>query len=156
MLSEPGATASDSLLERVQEAVSGRDVLLISDLPCSPALSWINATLSSAEVLATPRPESRHVYGLILTPWVEKDRLDAVIAHLRDFLSLELYVLHPGDAMEQARRLGALGLCCLQVFEIHGQSWGLNHFSLKTYKKTPNWLNSRFWANPQLWNKFRW
>ena len=113
-------------------------------------------TLSSAEALATPHPKSRYACGLILTPWVEPKQLDAVIAHLRDFLSLELYVLHPGDALEQTRRMGALGLRCLDVFDINGQLWGLNHFSLKTYKKTPNWLNSRFWANPRLWNKFRW
>ena len=156
MPSEPAAGTPDPLLEKVQEVVPDRGVLLISDLPCTPALSWIIMTLSSAEALASLRPGSGYTCGLILTPWVEPKQLDAVIAHLRDFLSLEFYVLHPGDAMEQTRRMGALGLRCLKTFDVHGQPWGLNHFSLKTYKKTPNWLNSRFWANPQLWNKFRW
>ena len=156
MPSEPEVDASAHLLEKVREIIPDRDVLLISDHPPFPAPEWVGTTLSSTEALTAPRPESRRACGLILTPWVEPEQLDAVIAHLRDFLSLELYVLHPGDAMEQTKRMGALGLRCLEIFDTNGQPWGLNHFSLKTYKKTPNWLNSRFWANPQLWNKSRW
>lgn len=156
MPSESETVTSDTLLEKIRETLPNQDILLIADRPPSPVPEWVATTLSSAETLAAPRPESRHTCGLILTPWVEENQLDAVIAHLRDFLSLELYVLHPGDLMEQTRRVGALGLRCLQIFEFDEQPWGLNHFSLKTYKKTPNWLNSRFWANPQLWNKFLW
>ena len=156
MPSESEAGASATLLEKVRGIAPDRDVLLISDHSPSPVPEWIATTLSSAEALGASHPESRHACGLILTPWVEPEQLDAVIAHLRDFLSLEFYVLHPGDAMEQTRRMGALGLRCLETFDAEGQAWGLNHFSLKTYKKTPSWLNSRFWANPRLWNKFRW
>ena len=29
-------------------------------------------------------------------------------------------------------------------------------FDLKTYKPAPDWLNPKFWANPQNWNKYRW
>lgn len=155
MRSEP-ETASVILLETVRDTLSGHAVWLISDHPPCPPPEWITATLSSTETLATSPTASRHACGLILTPWVDPGKQDAVIAHLRDFLSLELYALHPGNAVEQARRMGALGLRCLDVFEVDGQPWGLNHFSLKTYKKTPGWLNSRFWANPRLWNKFRW
>ncbi|MFY5624612.1 DUF6231 family protein, partial [Acinetobacter baumannii] len=25
-----------------------------------------------------------------------------------------------------------------------------------TYKHVPDWFNSKFWANPENWNKFRW
>ncbi|MFE1698566.1 DUF6231 family protein, partial [Acinetobacter baumannii] len=24
------------------------------------------------------------------------------------------------------------------------------------YKHVPDWFNSKFWANPENWNKFRW
>lgn len=156
MPSEPAAGALDPLLEKIRGIVPDRDVLLVCDRPPSSVPEWVAATLSSAEALAMPRPESRRACGLVLTPGVEPEKLDAVIARLRDFLSMEFYVLHPGDAMEQTRRMGALGLRCLETFDADGQPWGLNHFSLKTYKKTPSWLNSRFWANPRLWNKFRW
>ena len=29
-------------------------------------------------------------------------------------------------------------------------------FDLKTYKPAPDWLNPKFWANPQNWDKYRW
>lgn len=29
-------------------------------------------------------------------------------------------------------------------------------FDLMTYKPVPDWLNARFWANPDNWDKFRW
>ena len=156
MPSETTESAPASLLEPVRKIVPNRDMLLVADHPPSPVPEWIFTTMSSSDILATPQPKSRRAYSLLLTPWVEPDRLDAVIAHLRDILALELYVLHPGDAVEQTRRMGALGLHCLETIEVEGQPWGLNHFSLKTYKKTPGWLNNRHWANPQLWNKFRW
>ena len=29
-------------------------------------------------------------------------------------------------------------------------------FDVGCYKSTPDWLNARHWANPQLWDKHRW
>lgn len=29
-------------------------------------------------------------------------------------------------------------------------------FDIETYKHTPDWLNARNWANPELWGKYRW
>lgn len=29
-------------------------------------------------------------------------------------------------------------------------------FDIATYKTTPDWLNSRYWANPEMWDKYRW
>ncbi|MFP4252452.1 MAG: DUF6231 family protein [Guyparkeria sp.] len=29
-------------------------------------------------------------------------------------------------------------------------------FDIETYKRTPDWLNARNWANPELWGKYRW
>ncbi len=156
MPSESGADALSLLLKKVREVAPNRNMLLISDHPPTRLPRWIEATLSSAETLAATRMESRRACGLVLTPLVEPENVDAVIARSRDFLTRELYVLHPGDALEQARRMGALGLRLLDAFDANGQPWGLSHFSLKTYKKTPNWLNSRHWANPRLWDRFRW
>ena len=33
------------------------------------------------------------------------------------------------------------------------QLWQFNLFD---YKQLPDWLNSRFWANPEMWDKARW
>lgn len=32
----------------------------------------------------------------------------------------------------------------------------LYKYDIATYKPTPNWLNPDDWANPELWNKYRW
>ena len=29
-------------------------------------------------------------------------------------------------------------------------------FDIAHYKVTPDWLNARHWANPELWDKYRW
>ncbi len=29
-------------------------------------------------------------------------------------------------------------------------------FNIANYKETPEWLSPRNWANPELWDKFRW
>ncbi len=143
-----------NLLDQVCELAAERDVLLVADTPASSLPEWIGMTVSSDAILQETTP--RDALGLVLSPWVEADQLDAVIARLRDLLVREFCVLHPGDETEQAKHMGALGLHCMQMTHFAEQPWGLNHFDLRQYKKTPGWLNSRYWANPQLWNRFRW
>lgn len=142
------------LLEQVRQAVGRRELLLVADAP-APMPDWLSATLSTEEILGGARPP-RRTCALLVTPWLAADRRDAVIARLRDLLLEEFFIAHPGDAVEQARRMGALGLRCEAMYQHGGQTWGLNHFDARTYKKTPDWLNSRHWANPGLWGKFRW
>lgn len=38
----------------------------------------------------------------------------------------------------------------------HATSYQVWQFNLFDYKHLPDWFNSKFWANPELWNKFRW
>lgn len=38
----------------------------------------------------------------------------------------------------------------------HHTSYQVWQFNLFDYKHLPDWFNSKFWANPELWNKFRW
>ena len=38
----------------------------------------------------------------------------------------------------------------------HITSYQVWQFNLFDYKYLPDWFNSKFWANPELWNKFRW
>lgn len=34
--------------------------------------------------------------------------------------------------------------------------WRLYRFNIHDYKDVPDWLNSRYWANPERWGKARW
>jgi len=38
----------------------------------------------------------------------------------------------------------------------HTTNYQVWQFNLFDYKHLPDWFNSKFWANPELWNKFRW
>ena len=38
----------------------------------------------------------------------------------------------------------------------NSQQIGLFKYNIKDYKKTPDWLNSDNWANPEMWEKYRW
>jgi len=147
-------TIPGELLQQIRQATADREVLLIADTPTPPIPDWDACHISSQHALQ--ETASQYAIGLVLTPWVDDTQLDAVIASLRDLLVKELWVLHPGDMAEQTERMGALGLRCKHVVDVEGQSWGVNHFDLRRYKKTPHWLNSRYWANPELWNRFRW
>lgn len=40
--------------------------------------------------------------------------------------------------------------------KINQQDFSIYQFNLFDYKHLPDWFNSKFWANPELWDKFRW
>ena len=78
--------------------------------------------------------------------------ISSAIAALRDRLSRRLIVWQTGnlDTTFARTELLALGLT-----RVKGTP-RLHQFSLDDYKKTPDWLNARYWANPTQWNKRRW
>lgn len=41
-------------------------------------------------------------------------------------------------------------------YEANGQALHVYTFDLYDYKPTPDWLNSRYWAHPELFDKFWW
>jgi hypothetical protein len=92
---------------------------------------------------------------------IEKQEGCALLAALRDVYSETCLVLvsvgstagvESGEIWTH-HDLSALG------FQLHarcGERETLYRFSLADYKATPDWLNSRNWANPRLWGKNRW
>ena len=50
----------------------------------------------------------------------------------------------------------ALGLTLLDKYATDDGSIHLYKYDIATYKKTPDWLNARDWANPEMWDKYRW
>jgi hypothetical protein len=81
-----------------------------------------------------------------------------LIARARDLHSESLYVLAPepsGGGWPQ-EELVALGLTRERTYAHPDGATHLYRFNLKDYKKTPDWLNPRYWANPEMWGKARW
>lgn len=77
-----------------------------------------------------------------------------LIAKCRDQIaSRVLLEVREGEAGEMTEtECLALGFVRCAITERHHYYL----FDLKTYKPAPDWLNPKFWANPQNWDKFRW
>jgi hypothetical protein len=50
----------------------------------------------------------------------------------------------------------ALGMELLGQFQDDDRSLHLYRFDIHTYKTTPDWLNAKYWAHPELWGKKWW
>ena len=85
-----------------------------------------------------------------------------MLSALRDLHARQLLAFVPADAWSgqttqtQADQLRALGLQQQARFEQDGDLIDVWSFDIRTYKTVPDWLNPRFWANPDNWNKYRW
>ena len=76
-----------------------------------------------------------------------------VLVKLRDLLAKRIIVV---SQLQDEKQLRALGFTQLIDKTIHEQDFAIWQFNILTYKHVPDWFNSKFWANPENWNKFRW
>ncbi len=84
-----------------------------------------------------------------------------LLGQLRDRHTRRLYALVPMgggwpghiSVWEQndliALGMERAGICAESPLPLH-----LYKFDLHTYKTTPDWFNSKYWAHPELWDKF--
>ena len=76
-----------------------------------------------------------------------------ILVKLRDLLAKRIVVL---TVAQDAPLLRSLGFTQLIEHEAEDSNLTLWQFNILTYKHVPDWFNSKFWANPERWNKFRW
>lgn len=81
-----------------------------------------------------------------------------IAGRLRDFYAQQVIVIGATDPDRPFTRQVLVGLGFHQI----GHSEDTDgkrvwyEFDIATYKTTPDWLNPRHWANPMLWDKYRW
>lgn len=73
------------------------------------------------------------------------------VTRLRDLLARRVLVLAHADFTDLLR---SLGFSQIEQLEQHGLI--LWQFNILSYKQVPDWLNSKYWANPENWGKYRW
>lgn len=78
-----------------------------------------------------------------------------LIAVMRDLLARQLLVFVPENLLDDTTLIG-LGLTRQARYEVGGTNWQAWSHDIRTYKSVPDWLNPKFWANPENWNKYRW
>ena len=121
--------------------------------------------LGAADVLDGLR--GRGVYDLVLLAgileFMDKGRGETLLGCIRDQHARELAVVVPigsewpdHESRWERNDLLAFGMSLQARYEEQGRPVHLYRFSLRNYKATPEWLNPKYWAHPELFGKYRW
>lgn len=76
-----------------------------------------------------------------------------ILVKLRDLLAKRIVVV---SKLQDEQLLRALGFTQLIDKTSHDSDFALWQFNILTYKHIPDWFNSKFWVNPENWDKFLW
>jgi len=94
---------------------------------------------------------------------IDKASAEHLLARLRDIQAKRLLIVVPiGTQWEnhtsywEETDLIALGFILKANITVHEKSVHVYAFDIATYKTTPDWLNHKYWANPDLWDKYWW
>ena len=79
--------------------------------------------------------------------------IDNAVVRMRDLFAKKIIVFASLERTKQLRALGFNQLLEIVPDDSPVQIW---QFNILTYKHVPDWFNSKFWANPENWDKFRW
>ena len=112
---------------------------------------------SVSEFLSLPF-NRRYDLGFVLLDTAEMAEVSSqdkaqLLVKLRDLMAKRIVV---ASRLQDEQLMRALGFTQLIDKTAHGSDFALWQFNILTYKHVPDWFNSRFWANPENWNKFRW
>jgi hypothetical protein len=144
-----GLETDEELNNRVDEDFNGIKSVITGDNPID-------------KIESKERYDLVYLYGL---EKFEKQSALHLIASLRDLHADHLFLTVPhGDNWNSEEfssewTLNDLIACGLHLHCSFGEDEKqiqLYRFELSDYKTTPDWLNSRFWANPELFDKYRW
>ncbi|MGH8503859.1 MAG: DUF6231 family protein [Gammaproteobacteria bacterium] len=126
-----------------------------------PACTFVCADQLLSEDFTVERSRLAIVAGVIER--LNKRKAGKAIARLRDLYAQVMYALVPvGDTWPGLashwtnEELIAYGLRQARQYTVEGRALILYHYDIYDYKLTPDWLNSRYWANPERWEKQRW
>lgn len=115
------------------------------------------AYFNVTELLSLPFTQ-RYDLGFVVLDNTEMSGLSDVtkaqfLVKLRDLMAKKLVVV----TTEQDNKLmRSLGFTQLIEKSAQGNDLAIWQFNILNYKHVPDWFNSKYWANPENWNKFRW
>ena len=119
------------------------------------AIQWhyFNAT----EFLNLPFTERYDLAMVILTgpEFIELKLPDIsrLLVKLRDLMAKRIIVV---GRLQDEQLLRSLGFTQLVERTENSSDFALWQFNILTYKHVPDWFNSKYWANPENWDKYRW
>lgn len=161
----------ESCLNDLQEllaSISPRQtlVLLPPDDPVREVLRGLGGTLEFDNCSGDKIPaslEHMRMYDVVIFAGFEtlpRKFARQLISRIRDFHAHHFLLLADRKKMKQdgdwsTNDFIALGLRLFRDYKDEGNVI-IYRFELSDYKTTPEWLNSRYWANPELYGKYRW
>jgi hypothetical protein len=94
---------------------------------------------------------------------IDKANAEHLLARLRDIHTKRLLVVVPlgkhwanhSSHWEESELL-ALGFILKAKITGGERPVHVYAFDIDSYKTTPEWLNNKYWANPELWDKYWW
>ena len=93
---------------------------------------------------------------------IEKAKGMQVLSRLRDVLSPQYCIALPTSQTTSSSTWHLTDLFSFALSKVseypqtNKDDISLFKYNINDYKKTPDWLNSDNWANPQMWGKYWW
>jgi len=152
----PALASDDKRLIACEKPYPGKQrltVFLTSDAPEENPHEATTSAVNLDDLISRAATKDDAVIELIveLDEWTKA--ISPFFAALRDRLNRPL-IVHLGEAHRVGgsvdQQMVSLG------FTRHAADVPVYLFDIETYKRTPDWLNARHWANPELWGKYRW
>lgn len=153
LVAGPGADeAIDAYLE--QKRLLGKDCR-VDRLPEMPGPEDLTGSV-----------DRRYDMGIVTETIERLDKTEALrlLSRLRDLYTRRFCAsVRIGPDWQGAKstwtrnELLAVGMMLVNSYEDEaGRPLHLYKYDIATYKPTPRWLNPDHWANPELWDKYRW
>jgi len=157
------SVVNDTVARLVAEAATGR-VLVIGTLPV-PAVD----ARTGVSIIRFDKPSGiaalgKDTFDIAIVAdalsGMQRDSAIALLARLRDVQARQVLVISrdggtTGEVFSDTD-FRAYGFRLLQTQTSAGQCWRVHEFSIDSYKVTPDWLNAKYWAHPERFDKFRW
>ncbi len=87
---------------------------------------------------------------------LDHEKAEHVIAQVRDIHAREVLLILSNNSEWKTTDLIGLGLRQIAETEQQNETFHAWYFARDNYKKVPDWLNNRYWANPEKFGKYRW
>lgn len=141
--------------------IKPESLLIISDETFDIEDADINAvTIPCAGSLSALYELGRFDLVLVLGALNILDKTDGeqLLGRLRNLHAKRLLLSHPPCDHWALSDFLAFAMTELNHYPADGDlpEWQLFEYNIHSYKSVPDWLNNKFWANPNMWNKYRW
>jgi hypothetical protein len=157
-------TAHHADVKTLLEVARPASVLLLDPnpqgLPAEALSSDYQVTRLEGDSLAQLPKLERFDLGVVANTLEYLDRKTAgiLVARLRDIHTRRFVALVPigrvweglASYWETTDFLG-YGMTLMARYQVNGKPLHLYHYAIESYKTTPEWFNSKYWAHPERW-----